>query len=684
MTQELSVSEFFELTFGSAPVELDLTSFVTEELTNELFFSIIKPSLGMLNPSGIFRNLFPYIFDTISRTVSLTRLVNCIQEFTEKYGGDDPSNVFQRLGDCTGRDFLIAFLDKIPEKSLRKILPMIVASNIPIPIFLPNDTIHSDKGLRILNGLYNVMTARKYHLFLSVNSPNHDLGVPFSKQLYKNFSNHREDFSSICNPGSIDISFHDASENHSRPPLAIAEVYFDETNSSTFCGVMKSLSQYAFYTVIHVSHNDFYDIEPGEKLITIINNIDVESYDNHRRRILILNTPELYLQPTFFKSFDHAYNDMNKNQFATLIAQSEFNCRADIFQASHCSNMIEMLKDKTRTENEINSEIVKFQDQQKNIVDHILALSYFAQIIRKNSICEMREFAQQVDTYFKTHLYDLAQEDHVGIHREEIKQKIEDRDITIHDFWREFIIMSKIKQWDDHLTILEAIYGLKVKELESGYRTWICESESIQILEGISLRTLDSDFLSAVLSKIMSDNKRQLIVLSVIGLESSGKSTLLNYLFHCGLSTSAGRCTKGAYMSYRHTIYSGKELDVLIIDSEGMGSTAQKYISRRTDFDKKMTLLALMCLQILIVNTKGLTRNISDILEVSSYHLDALSQRDSKPRINFVLRDMKDARSAQGPAFCDIRENLRKMFQEIPGCAFDMEDFMIVEGCSPA
>ncbi|CAG8765271.1 6728_t:CDS:1, partial [Gigaspora rosea] len=176
VTQELSISEFFELTFRPAPVELYLTSFVTKELTNELFFSIIKPSLGRLNTTGIFRNLFLYIFDTISRTVSLTRLVNCIQEFTKKYGDYDPSNVFQRLGDCTGRDFLNAFLDKIPEKSLHKILPMIVASNMPITIFLPNDTIHSDKGLRILTGLYNVMTARKYHLFLSVNSLNHDLG----------------------------------------------------------------------------------------------------------------------------------------------------------------------------------------------------------------------------------------------------------------------------------------------------------------------------------------------------------------------------------------------------------------------------------------------------------------------------------------------------------------------------
>ncbi|CAG8792736.1 23895_t:CDS:1, partial [Racocetra persica] len=87
-----------------------------------------------------------------------------------------------------------------------------------------------------------------------------------------------------------------------------------------------------------------------------------------------------------------------------------------------------------RMENEINSKIVKFQDQQKNIVDQIPALSHFAQIIRKNSICKMHEFAQQADMYFKTYLYNLAQKEHVGTHREEIKQKIEDRDIMIHDF----------------------------------------------------------------------------------------------------------------------------------------------------------------------------------------------------------------------------------------------------------
>ncbi|CAG8806314.1 8227_t:CDS:2, partial [Gigaspora rosea] len=157
-----------------------------------------------------------------------------------------------------------------------------------------------------------------------------------------NFSNHREDFSSICNPGSIDISFHDASENHSCPLLATAEVYFDQINSSTFLWFYQLLkvSQYAFYTVTHVSYNDFYDIEPvivktrmDDILFNKFINDDI-SYDdviNSKRSPTfekikkdssqkLRDTPELYLQPTFFKSFGHAYDYMNKNQFAILIA----------------------------------------------------------------------------------------------------------------------------------------------------------------------------------------------------------------------------------------------------------------------------------------------------------------------------------------------------------------------------
>ncbi|KAF0450885.1 von willebrand factor type a domain protein [Gigaspora margarita] len=286
---DFTVSDFFKLTFGLIPVELDPTEFVTNELTDELFASLIEPSLRELNPTGIFRNLFPYLLDTISRTIPISKLINHIQEIinNENYESDDLYQILQHFEECTGSDFLIAFLDKVPKNSFSKILNTIVAANIPIPVYLSNDA-HSQKGLKVLNGMHDIITACNYHLFISINQTNTNLGTPFSKQLYKNYSINREDLPGICNPNSIDISFHAASENHSRPPLAISEVYYDELSSSALCETVKKLSRFAFYIVIHSSNDDFNGNELNDQFISTINEISIECYDGYKRKILVL------------------------------------------------------------------------------------------------------------------------------------------------------------------------------------------------------------------------------------------------------------------------------------------------------------------------------------------------------------------------------------------------------------
>ena len=40
------------------------------------------------------------------------------------------------------------------------------------------------------------------------------------------------------------------------------------------------------------------------------------------------------------------------------------------------------------------------------------------------------------------------------------------------------------------------------------------------------------------------------MVITVLGPQSSGKSTLLNFLFGCDFATSEGRCTRGIYGTY--------------------------------------------------------------------------------------------------------------------------------------
>ncbi|XP_063278874.1 interferon-induced very large GTPase 1-like [Prinia subflava] len=70
---------------------------------------------------------------------------------------------------------------------------------------------------------------------------------------------------------------------------------------------------------------------------------------------------------------------------------------------------------------------------------------------------------------------------------------------------------------------------------------------------------------------------KRVFVLSVLGIQSSGKSTLLNAMFGLQFNVSAGRCTRGAFMQL---IPVGKELQqdlgfdfVLVVDTEGLRAT---------------------------------------------------------------------------------------------------------------
>lgn len=42
----------------------------------------------------------------------------------------------------------------------------------------------------------------------------------------------------------------------------------------------------------------------------------------------------------------------------------------------------------------------------------------------------------------------------------------------------------------------------------------------------------------------------EVMVVAIVGGQSSGKSMLLNYLFGCNFLASEGRCTSGVYGSY--------------------------------------------------------------------------------------------------------------------------------------
>uniref|UniRef100_A0A8C9WKT6 VLIG-type G domain-containing protein n=1 Tax=Scleropages formosus TaxID=113540 RepID=A0A8C9WKT6_SCLFO len=102
------------------------------------------------------------------------------------------------------------------------------------------------------------------------------------------------------------------------------------------------------------------------------------------------------------------------------------------------------------------------------------------------------------------------------------------------------------------------------------------------MISGFPIELMDGDaahvpmqWIDAVLGKVVEKiGNERLFVLSVLGLQSTGKSTMLNAMFGLQFAVSAGRCTRGAFMQLvKVSGEAQKELKidyVLVVDTEGL------------------------------------------------------------------------------------------------------------------
>ncbi|KAI4886807.1 hypothetical protein NFI96_004701 [Prochilodus magdalenae] len=104
------------------------------------------------------------------------------------------------------------------------------------------------------------------------------------------------------------------------------------------------------------------------------------------------------------------------------------------------------------------------------------------------------------------------------------------------------------------------------------------------LISGHPLELMDGDaahvpltWIESVLDKVTETlGDQRVFVLSVLGLQSSGKSTMLNAMFGLQIAVSAGRCTRGAFMQLIRVKEEVKEelkFDyLLVVDTEGLQS----------------------------------------------------------------------------------------------------------------
>eukprot|EP00245_Coleochaete_scutata_P003871 TRINITY_DN1586_c0_g1_i1.p1 TRINITY_DN1586_c0_g1~~TRINITY_DN1586_c0_g1_i1.p1 ORF type:complete len:1399 (+),score=355.16 TRINITY_DN1586_c0_g1_i1:622-4197(+) len=130
------------------------------------------------------------------------------------------------------------------------------------------------------------------------------------------------------------------------------------------------------------------------------------------------------------------------------------------------------------------------------------------------------------------------------------------------------------------------------------------------LLDGFSLELMDGDasapcieWISAVFKEfctLVKNEGLQILTLSILGEQSSGKSTLCNILFGTSMKASAGACTRGVHMQmvkaegFNAKKY-GKFDYILLLDTEGLRAPVKSSMKQKaTTQDNRMAMFAIM------------------------------------------------------------------------------------------
>jgi predicted GTPase len=144
------------------------------------------------------------------------------------------------------------------------------------------------------------------------------------------------------------------------------------------------------------------------------------------------------------------------------------------------------------------------------------------------------------------------------------------------------------------------------------------ELKKTEINNNLPFEIIDGDLLEIpreLMKELFQLRQDRAIVLTIMGPQSSGKSTLLNFLFGCDFATSMGRCTRGVYGTYFKFGENRTQFNrfnncegIFILDTEGIfgitNETDKKYKDRR-DFNSKLILFCLAVSDFVVLNVAG-------------------------------------------------------------------------------
>ncbi|XP_073491922.1 interferon-induced very large GTPase 1-like [Aquarana catesbeiana] len=344
-------------------------------------------------------------------------------------------------------------------------------------------------------------------------------------------------------------------------------------------------------------------------------------------------------------------------------------------------------KDTQQYQDELRKKRISLHEQQhKHDLPHGLML--FIDAITHLSETEKRYFLKwmkfELDSIARSHLSNLQAEykekcKNILSNKKELKkidQKISDSSLGIEHFLRE---MGQFYEAECSM-VQEKKIGKRKRQFVR-----LPGIAADLLLDGFPLELIDGDasniplrWITDVLSELDTKTRRKcrMRIITVLGVQSTGKSTLLNTMFGLQFPVASGRCTRGAFMTLLNVKENFQEelgCDfILVIDTEGLKAPELASLEGSYEHDNELATLVVGLSDITIINmSTENTTEMKDILQIVVHAFLRMKEVGKRPNCQFVHQNVSDV-SAHDKNMRD-RKKLLEQLNEMTKVAAEME-----------
>eukprot|EP00061_Rhincodon_typus_P016876 g45317.t1 len=276
----------------------------------------------------------------------------------------------------------------------------------------------------------------------------------------------------------------------------------------------------------------------------------------------------------------------------------------------------------------------------------------FLQWLKFNLDSKSREVMSKLHSLYKTLLKDSKRTNEL----KDLDQQMSDSSLGLEHFMRELGQVYEISVTASNIRS-ERKMNRNALQLPSVAAELLLEGFPLELVDG-DVSNIPVQWVTAVLKEVAEKVgcASCIFVVTVIGVQSTGKSTLLNMMFGLQFAVSSGRCTRGAYMQFlKVTGQLKNDLGcdfILVIDTEGLKAPELSTFTDSYEHDNELATFVIGLSNLTLVNI-GMENptEMKDVLQIVVHSLIRMKLTGKRPSCQFIHQNVGDV--------CAYDQNLR-------------------------